>query len=415
VTGGARADAGKMPALPDGRPDVRTGKGTGDGPSTVVTGGTRADGGKMPALQDGRPDGRTGTEAGKTPALHDGRGDKNVGVPGIPVPLDAVPLKFLAGNLKAISERIFPSAKSQENTSGPRPKFEASLPGRQTVRLEAIKNPTDATRTPAIPIERSMGPMTQRLDGQFMLKTGDIMLKGRMSATEQSASKTKLDQPESKQSASIDQSRAKVSEFKNAAPLDQPRAKVPESKHPAPLDQPRAKVPESKHPAPLNQPRAKAPDRPSAPLDQTRTKHAPHAESAEERLLANFELVLEESPARLEAEAAEGTEAPPLPIESLEREDVILPEQEEEVQFDGPIIEDENAPSRYQYTVEPGDTVELVAIKTLNDISLAPLIYQINRDTIPIEMKNGQMVFALKPGTTIWLPFPKEIAAFQQQ
>lgn len=136
-------------------------------------------------------------------------------------------------------------------------------------------------------------------------------------------------------------------------------------------------------------------------------------DEAAEKLLSNLELVGSiESSAALEVEEEEIFPLAAVEYFGGDFERSISSEDEVAFDGDGKVADDDEQSTRYQYIVEAGDTVELIAIKVFTNVTLAPLIYEINKESIPIGMQDGRMVFTLKVGTIIWLPFPKEIKSY---
>lgn len=69
------------------------------------------------------------------------------------------------------------------------------------------------------------------------------------------------------------------------------------------------------------------------------------------------------------------------------------------------------ANNSYLYIVKPGDTIESVSAKVLGDPLLAPLLFRKNRQHVLTESEYG--VHDLRPGATLDLPTPAEIAEFR--
>lgn len=63
---------------------------------------------------------------------------------------------------------------------------------------------------------------------------------------------------------------------------------------------------------------------------------------------------------------------------------------------------------RQKYIVKPGDTLDLIATRQLRDKRLAGLIFEINKNTIPVEVVNGKKTPKLVERMVIWLPTPTE-------
>jgi LysM repeat protein len=68
---------------------------------------------------------------------------------------------------------------------------------------------------------------------------------------------------------------------------------------------------------------------------------------------------------------------------------------------------------RRKYIVQPGDTLESIADKTLRDKRLAGLIYQLNTDVIPLIESGGKKFPKLTPKTVIWLPNTADIHTYR--
>lgn len=67
---------------------------------------------------------------------------------------------------------------------------------------------------------------------------------------------------------------------------------------------------------------------------------------------------------------------------------------------------------RKKYKVRKQDTLESIAAKQLGNESLARLIYDINRASIPIINQAGKRLLNLQPGIILWLPSPLDIEDF---
>jgi hypothetical protein len=68
---------------------------------------------------------------------------------------------------------------------------------------------------------------------------------------------------------------------------------------------------------------------------------------------------------------------------------------------------------RVKYIVKEGDTLESIATKMLRDKRLAALIYEINKAIIPVVMRKGKEVVALRPKMVIWLPTTTDVKEFR--
>lgn len=68
---------------------------------------------------------------------------------------------------------------------------------------------------------------------------------------------------------------------------------------------------------------------------------------------------------------------------------------------------------RIRYRIRQGDTIEGIAERNLNDVSLARLIFNLNKTVIPILKHNGKRYADPKEGTMIWLPNQTDIEMFR--
>lgn len=76
----------------------------------------------------------------------------------------------------------------------------------------------------------------------------------------------------------------------------------------------------------------------------------------------------------------------------------------------------EEESKRSQYVCKDGDTIESIASKVVKDPRTAPLIYQINKEIIPVSTNIlGKEVVNLHAGLTLWLPSPAEVREFKTQ
>lgn len=342
----------------DGVKTVVTG-GTGEGIKTALTGVTGQ--GVKTVVTGGVGDGSKisatgGAGDGSKTSATGGAGDgTKVGAkPGdagaLVVTPPVVPLTEMVGNLKAIASRIFPP----EAKTGRPDAFDNSLPGRKTERLdERTQAPAAGVRPDStIPIVRAIGERIGKSDEQFVIKA-----------------------PQSQ-----------------AENMGLPQSRVDSSKSLPPWIAP-----------PENH-----------PLLEDSHDLVIHDEAAE-KLLSNLELVGSiESSAAVEVEEEEIFPLAAVEYFGGDFERSISSEDEVAFDGDGTVADDDEQSTRYQYVVEAGDTVELIAVKVFKNVTLAPLIYEINKESIPIGMQDGRMVFTLKVGTIIWLPFPKEIKAYMQ-
>ena len=90
-----------------------------------------------------------------------------------------------------------------------------------------------------------------------------------------------------------------------------------------------------------------------------------------------------------------------------------LKEKEEQEKADE---KDKKEPERRtRYIVKEGDTLESIASKMLRDKRLASLIYEINKATIPVVIRKGKEVVALRPKMVIWLPTTTDIRQFRSR
>lgn len=88
-----------------------------------------------------------------------------------------------------------------------------------------------------------------------------------------------------------------------------------------------------------------------------------------------------------------------------------LKEKEEQEKADE---KDKKEPERrVKYIVKEGDTLESIATKMLRDKRLAALIYEINKAIIPVVVRKGKEVVALRPKMVIWLPTSTDIKEFR--
>ncbi|MFN8551086.1 MAG: hypothetical protein U0103_06315 [Candidatus Obscuribacterales bacterium] len=351
---------------------------TGEGVKTVVTGGV-GEGSKTSAT-GGAGD---GTKGGAKP------GDAGALVVTSPV----VPLAEMVGNLKAIASRIFPP----EAKTGRADAFENSLPGRKTERLdERTQAPTAGVRPEStIPIVRAIGERIGKSDEQFVIKAPQSQVENTglpQSRVDSSKSLPPLIAP-AEESGSGKFAGHRNADIDNAIPR---ATKISDS------EQVRSDTPRG----------LKAPE--NHPLLEESHDLVIHDEAAE-KLLSNLELIGSiESSAAVELEEEEIFPLAAVEYFGGDFERSISSEDEVAFDGDGTVADDDEQSTRYQYVVEAGDTVELIAIKVFKNVTLAPLIYEINKESIPIGMQGGRMIFTLKVGTIIWLPFPKEIKAYMQ-
>lgn len=71
------------------------------------------------------------------------------------------------------------------------------------------------------------------------------------------------------------------------------------------------------------------------------------------------------------------------------------------------------AERRQKYIVRAGDTLESVAGRMLRDKRLAGLIYEINKDSIPVVVIDRKKVPQLQERSVIWLPTPTEVKHYR--
>jgi hypothetical protein len=385
--------------------DVRTGADkpvdakTGDGVKTVVTGGANTGDGVKTAVTGGATTGDGKGADGKPIAARNPLADKSDAA--IVVPPSVVPLNQMIGNLKAIAERIFPP----ESRGIKSDVFDNFLPGRRTEKLEGDRTqfPTSANVRPesAIPIIRSIDGQISKGDEQFVIKLPHD--KGGAQAKPDKTNTVTGDLLSDKVSAKAGDMTTVAGRTKTDAIAGEPKSDA--------LPPWEIKVDKT---SPARD--VKADDKSMLPAghQQVEKHDSVVHEDAAERLLVNLELV-----GTVESvDSAEVEEEEVFPLAAIEyfgRDFEKTISDEDEVSFDGEAIAAADEENRYQYVVEAGDTIELIAIKTLNNVALAPLIYDINKDAIPIGMQDGRMVFTMKPGTIIWLPFPKEVKAYLNQ
>ncbi|RTL39713.1 MAG: hypothetical protein EKK48_17710 [Candidatus Melainabacteria bacterium] len=375
---------------------------TGEGVKTVVTGGV-GDGSKISAtggVGDGSKISATGGVGdGSKISATGGAGDGTKGgaKPGdagaLVVTPSVVPLAEMVGNLKAIASRIFPP----EAKTGRPDAFENSLPGRKTERLEdRAQAPTAGVRPEStIPIVRAIGERIGKSDEQFVIK-----------APQSQVENTGLPQSRVDSSKSLPPWIAPAEESGSGKFADHRNADIdnaiPRATKISDSEQVRSDTPRG----------LKAPE--NHPLLEESHDLVIHDEAAE-KLLSNLELIGSiESSAAVELEEEEIFPLAAVEYFGGDFERSISSEDEVAFDGDGTVADDDEQSTRYQYVVEAGDTVELIAIKVFKNVTLAPLIYEINKESIPIGMQDGRMVFTLKVGTIIWLPFPKEIKAYMQ-
>jgi LysM repeat protein len=67
---------------------------------------------------------------------------------------------------------------------------------------------------------------------------------------------------------------------------------------------------------------------------------------------------------------------------------------------------------RQKYVVKKGDTLESIALKMLRNVKLNLLLFEINRNLIPVRILNGRLLLELRPKLVIFLPTSKEIQEF---
>jgi hypothetical protein len=393
----------------------------GDGVKTVVTGGAKgSDGVRAVGQTDGLVDGKQLADKNQSTGKPDG---------AIVMPPGVVPLTEMVGNLKGIAARIFPP----ESRTGRPDAFDNSLPGRKTERLDdrLQMTPIGARPESSIPIIRAIGERIGKTDEQFVIKAPqlptDVTKATQLptdvtKATQLPTDVTKAPQPPT-DGARVPQPRVETS--KPLPPWIAPSEHTDQDElighkdalsdsntAKAQADSNAAKLSDSKPLKPDAQPGAKSAEQ--HPSHEDKLDHLLHDEAAE-KMLANLDLELVGS---IESTGAtESDEEEIFPLAAVEYfggdfEKAISSEEEVAFDGDGTVAEDDEQSTRYQYIVEAGDTVELIAVKVFKNVALAPLIYQINKDAIPIGMQDGRMVFTLKVGTIIWLPFPKEIKQF---
>ncbi len=71
--------------------------------------------------------------------------------------------------------------------------------------------------------------------------------------------------------------------------------------------------------------------------------------------------------------------------------------------------------TRRRYVTKQGDTLDKIATKECRDVRLSALIYELNREVIPLKEEKGKKVVDLKPKLTIWLPSEADITEFRQR
>ncbi len=118
----------------------------------------------------------------------------------------------------------------------------------------------------------------------------------------------------------------------------------------------------------------------------------------------------EEEEARLDKEEQQAKDAALAAlIAAKKRQELKEKEEQEKAQE-----KDKKEPERRtKYIVKEGDTLESIASKMLRDKRLAALIYEINKEVIPVIQRKGRDVVALRPKMVIWLPTTQEIREFR--
>jgi hypothetical protein len=67
------------------------------------------------------------------------------------------------------------------------------------------------------------------------------------------------------------------------------------------------------------------------------------------------------------------------------------------------------------HKVQEGETLEQIALDRLNDATLAPLIYQLNKSKIKLEYEEEKPVYELTPGTILTLPSKRQVREYKRQ
>lgn len=352
---------------------------------------------------------RGGSDQGgpKTVRTVDGRtisplSSRNEGVGTLPhlVPLEGLAV-ILTGGLKGIAQKIFPPG----DRSSSRATVDRSLPGPATKRLD---------QSPMIDAKNQRSEPTIALTRVLQGKTAD---RPQHFTVAPICSKHIPNLVISHDKEKTHEAQASTGTTKRVAPDSPSKDGAPNLKHTKdqlPKDDPRSLTKDTKRSAP--------PPDAGASLN-SRTEHRPLLAGEElpedldllaqvspddeaERLLSKFE--------NLSTEHAEENEQEQPILERALNFDGAAEDNEVEEQvvfdsLDNAAANDDEQLGRYDYIVEPGDTLESIAAKELKDVNLAPLIYQINQSLIRLEVQSGRMVFVLNPGTIISLPHPREI------
>jgi hypothetical protein len=65
------------------------------------------------------------------------------------------------------------------------------------------------------------------------------------------------------------------------------------------------------------------------------------------------------------------------------------------------------------YAVQPGDTLETIATAKFTDLFLAALVYELNRDRIPVQLIEGRKLYSLQERKILTLPSPRQIREWE--
>jgi len=88
-------------------------------------------------------------------------------------------------------------------------------------------------------------------------------------------------------------------------------------------------------------------------------------------------------------------------------------QQQQQQQKEEELIRADNYQAKY--VVRPHDTLQSIAAKKLGSVDLWELIYELNKNKIPVKMNLGQKIFQLLPGTTLFLPSRKQVRDWKRR
>lgn len=408
VTGGTRSGELTIRDPRTANESIKNSQIQNDGVKTAITGGTNTGEGRLPNTSGGRQSGDRATGVNDSSAadgkLVSGRTNRNeIAVP----PPPSVQFGEMIGNLKAIASKIFP----QDGRPGA---FDNCLPGRKTERLDAnLSGTVNQRQEPIIPFNRALGGERDiRNSEQFVIRLPQT---NKTTEISNNADRSNLSQrPEAAQIAIPKDGKTNTqnSDLLANEKLDtqlQPMRKGESSSANHLSEAPNRAVKDDV----THLPAADKHETVHTETVHTETVHNETAhDEAAENLLTNLELVGLDTGEIVDEEIV----VPLAPIEhfggTLERIS-----DEDDVMFDGDdaSAQGDEQDTRYQYIVEAGDTIEMISIKVFKNVSLAPLIYETNKDSIPIGMQDGRMSFILTVGMIIWLPFPREIKDYMER